>query len=174
MLRKPSLAVRWPNGMIAANDDYGERVIVIDPRTKRIVWQYGHTGVPSSARGYLDKPDGIDLLPAPAVAASKPPPRLVASASVRVKRVGSLPAAASRLAATVLPDGRLMVLGGLVDGASSTQILAGRPPTATHDAAAVTLGRAVYLLGGGQAGSSDAVVRVSAAGRAVRVGSLGE
>jgi len=183
MLRKPSLAVRWPNGMIAANDDYGERVIVIDPRTKRIVWQYGHTGVPSSARGYLDKPDGIDLLPAPAVAASKPPPRLVASASVRVKRVGSLPAAASRLAATVLPDGRLMVLGGLVDGASSTQILAGPPtglhlvgrlPTATHDAAAVTLGRAVYLLGGGQAGSSDAVVRVSAAGRAVRVGSLGE
>ena len=63
-LAKPSLAVRWPNGLIAANDDYNHRVIVIDPRTKRIVWQYGHTGVAGRAAGYLDKPDGIDLLPA--------------------------------------------------------------------------------------------------------------
>jgi outer membrane protein assembly factor BamB len=62
-LAKPSLAVRWPNGLIAANDDYNHRVIVIDPRTKRIVWQYGRTGVPGSARGLLDKPDGLDLLP---------------------------------------------------------------------------------------------------------------
>ena len=63
-LAKPSLAVRWPNGLIAANDDYNERVIVIDPRRKRIVWQYGHMGVAGSEPGYLDKPDGIDLLPA--------------------------------------------------------------------------------------------------------------
>jgi outer membrane protein assembly factor BamB len=63
-LAKPSLAVRWPNGMIAANDDYNHRVIVIDPRTKRIVWQYGHTGVPGRRPGYLNKPDGLDLLPA--------------------------------------------------------------------------------------------------------------
>jgi hypothetical protein len=62
-LAKPSLAVRLPNGFIAANDDYNERVIVIDPRTKRIVWQYGHTGGAGSRPGYLDKPDGIDLLP---------------------------------------------------------------------------------------------------------------
>jgi outer membrane protein assembly factor BamB len=62
-LAKPSLAVRWPNGLIAANDDYNERVIVIDPRTKKIVWQYGHTGVSGTAAGYLNKPDGIDLLP---------------------------------------------------------------------------------------------------------------
>ena len=62
-LAKPSLAVRWPNGLIAANDDYNQRVIVIDPRTKRIAWQYGHTGVAGSRPGYLDKPDGIDLLP---------------------------------------------------------------------------------------------------------------
>jgi hypothetical protein len=62
-LAKPSLAVRWPNGLIAANDDYNQRVIAIDPRRKRIVWQYGHTGVAGTARGYLDKPDGIDLLP---------------------------------------------------------------------------------------------------------------
>jgi outer membrane protein assembly factor BamB len=62
-LDKPSLAIRLPNGMIAANDDYGERVIVIDPRRHRIVWQYGHTGVAGSAPGYLNKPDGIDLAP---------------------------------------------------------------------------------------------------------------
>jgi hypothetical protein len=64
MLDQPSLAVRWPNGMIAVTDDWHHRVVVIDPRTKRIVWQYGHLGVPGSAPGYLNKPDGLDLLPA--------------------------------------------------------------------------------------------------------------
>jgi outer membrane protein assembly factor BamB len=182
LLDKPSLAVRWPNGMIAANDDYGDRVIVIDPRTKRIVWQYGHTGVASSAPGYLSKPDGIDLLPA-ALTRQQPPPRGVASASLRVDRVGTLPAATSRLAVAALPGGRVLALGGLVGGSSSTEILAGPPsrlvpvgrlPTPTHDDAAVRLGRAVYLVGGGQATSSDAVVRVSPAGDATQVGSLGE
>ena len=64
MLDQPSLAVRWPNGMIAVTDDWHHRVVVIDPRTKRIVWQYGHLGVPGTAPGYLNKPDGLDLLPA--------------------------------------------------------------------------------------------------------------
>jgi hypothetical protein len=63
MLNHPSLAVQLPNGMIAANDDYNDRVIVINPRTKQIVWQYGHTGVPGSAPGYLNIPDGMDYLP---------------------------------------------------------------------------------------------------------------
>ena len=62
-LAKPSLAVRWPNGLIAANDDWNHRVIVVDPKTKRIVWQYGHTGIAGRRSGYLDKPDGLDLLP---------------------------------------------------------------------------------------------------------------
>jgi hypothetical protein len=62
-LDRPSLAVRWPNGMIAVTDDWHHRVIVIDPRTKRIVWQYGHFGAPGAAPGYLNKPDGLDLLP---------------------------------------------------------------------------------------------------------------
>lgn len=62
-LDHPSLAVRLPNGMIAATDDFNHRVVVIDPKSKRIVWQYGHKGVPGSAPGYLDKPDGLDLLP---------------------------------------------------------------------------------------------------------------
>ncbi|HEY2326887.1 MAG TPA: hypothetical protein VGH52_05325 [Gaiellaceae bacterium] len=181
-LDQPSLAVRWPNGMIAANDDYNHRVIVIDPKTKRIVWQYGHTGVASAASGYLNKPDGIDLLPAATtahgvLAAKKTTARL------RVTRVGSLPAATSRIAAVALPGGRIMALGGLVNGTSSTQILSGTPghlrqvgslPIPTHDDAAVVLAPYVYLLGGGQVTSSDAIVRVSLKGRARHVGSLGE
>ena len=62
-LNHPSLALPLPNGDILANDDYNDRVIVIDPRTNQIVWQYGHTGVPGSAPGYLDNPDGVDLAP---------------------------------------------------------------------------------------------------------------
>jgi hypothetical protein len=71
-LDRPSLAVRWPNGMIAVTDDWHHRVVVIDRRTKRIVWQYGHLGVASAAPGYLSKPDGLDLLPAPFTAARHP------------------------------------------------------------------------------------------------------
>jgi hypothetical protein len=60
----PSLAMALPNGDIAVNDDYRNRVIVIDPRRRRIVWQYGHTDVPGTAPGYLNTPDGMDVLPA--------------------------------------------------------------------------------------------------------------
>jgi outer membrane protein assembly factor BamB len=179
LLDKPSLAVRWPNGLIAANDDYGDRVIVIDPATKRIVWQYGHTGVASRAPGYLSKPDGLDLLPAPSWPA---PARAAAVPGASVVRVGSLPAAATRLAAAAEPGGRVLVFGGLVGGSSSAEILGGRPahltrvgtlPVATHDDAAVRIGRSTFLLGGGQASSSDAIVRI-ASGSAARAGSLGE
>jgi hypothetical protein len=62
-LDHPSLAVPLPNGMIAATDDFDHRVVVIDPATKRIVWQYGHDGVPGSGPGYLNNPDGLELLP---------------------------------------------------------------------------------------------------------------
>jgi hypothetical protein len=27
------------------------------------VWQYGHTGVAAARPGYLDDPDGVDLVP---------------------------------------------------------------------------------------------------------------
>jgi outer membrane protein assembly factor BamB len=185
-LAKPSLAVRWPNGLIAANDDYNHRVIVIDPRTKRIVWQYGHTGVAGAEAGYLDKPDGIDLLPIGAVA---PPKKTATPAAhpapgVRVTRVGSLPQPASRMSAVALPDGQVVVLGGLVGGSSSSQVLLGQPtalrrvaslPAPTHDAAAALVHGRVYLFGGGQAASTDTVVRVDLTRRAaVRAGSLGE
>lgn len=59
----PSLALPLPNGDFLLNDDFNDRVIVIDPRTDRVVWQYGHTGVPGSAPGYLSRPDGVDLAP---------------------------------------------------------------------------------------------------------------
>ncbi len=62
-LNQPSLALPLPNGDILANDDKNDRVIVIDPRTNRIVWQYGHTGVPGSGEGFLSNPDGVDLAP---------------------------------------------------------------------------------------------------------------
>jgi outer membrane protein assembly factor BamB len=62
-LDHPSLAEPLPNGDVIANDDRMHRVIVVDPRTNRIVWQYGHTGQAGSAPGYLRNPDGVDLTP---------------------------------------------------------------------------------------------------------------
>lgn len=62
-LDQPSLALPLPNGDVLANDDKNDRVIVIDPRTNRIVWQYGHTHHPGRGAGYLANPDGVDLAP---------------------------------------------------------------------------------------------------------------
>jgi hypothetical protein len=62
-LDHPSLALPLPNGDVFLNDDYNDRVIVIDPHTNRIVWQYGHTGVSGRAPGFLSRPDGVDLAP---------------------------------------------------------------------------------------------------------------
>jgi outer membrane protein assembly factor BamB len=62
MLDHPSLAERLPNGFICTNDDYRHRVVIIDPRTRRIVWQYGHTDSPGRGPGRLNTPDGFDLL----------------------------------------------------------------------------------------------------------------
>lgn len=62
-LNHPSLGLPLPNGDILVNDDFNDRVIVIDPVTSRIVWQYGHKGVPGTAPGYLNDPDGVDLTP---------------------------------------------------------------------------------------------------------------
>ncbi len=62
-LDQPSLALPLPNGDILANDDKNDRVIVVDPRTDTIVWQYGHTHVPGSGEGFLSNPDGVDLAP---------------------------------------------------------------------------------------------------------------
>jgi DNA-binding beta-propeller fold protein YncE len=62
-LNHPSLALALPNGNVLVNDDYNNRVIVINPATNQIVWQYGHLGVAGTAPGYLANPDGVDLAP---------------------------------------------------------------------------------------------------------------
>jgi hypothetical protein len=62
-LNQPSLALPLPNGDILVNDDFNDRVIVIDPTANRIVWQYGHTGKAGTAPGYLNDPDGVDVTP---------------------------------------------------------------------------------------------------------------
>jgi len=192
-LDRPSLAIRLPNGLIAINDDWRHRVVLVDPHRHRIVWQYGHTDVASSARGYLSKPDGMDFLPATvarhaAFVASRPLTHVSARRRERllsVSRIGSLPVATSRLAAVALPDARIVVLGGLVEGASSSQILAGAPerlsrigslPSPTHDAAAVVRSdRMVELFGGGESVSRPTVVAIDpATGGVRRLASLDE
>jgi hypothetical protein len=62
MLDHPSLAEQLPGGYICVNDDYRDRVVIINPRTHRIVWQYGATGHPGTAHNRLNIPDGFDLL----------------------------------------------------------------------------------------------------------------
>jgi hypothetical protein len=184
-LDRPSLAVRWPNGMIAITDDWHHRVVVLDPRTKRIVWQYGHLGVASSAPGYLNKPDGLDLLPATTAPARQSTARATQSGTGLVaRRVVSLPAPASRVSAVSLSGGRLAVLGGLIGGNSSSELLLGAPghlrssgrlPVATHDAAAALTAGRVLLFGGGEAVSTSTVVRIDPiSGSAQRAPALAE
>jgi hypothetical protein len=72
MLDHPSLAERLPSGLICANDDYRHRVVVIDPATRRIVWQYGRTDRAGTAPGLLDTPDGFDLLLAGGITPTHP------------------------------------------------------------------------------------------------------
>jgi hypothetical protein len=186
-LDRPSLAVRWPNGLIAVTDDWHHRVLVIDPKTKRVVWSYGHLNQPGTGPGSLNKPDGLDLLPAvPSTAKAR---RTAASRRPRaqqpsVTRVGTLQQEVSKAAIAALPDGEVMVLGGETGGTSTDQVLRGAPgglravgrlPSPTHDGAAAVLGRFVYLFGGGQASSVDTIARVNpATGASIDVGHLDE
>jgi hypothetical protein len=62
-LDHPSLAAMLPNGDVIVGDDYDNRVVVIDPVSKRIVWQYGHDHRAGTAPGYLHIPDGFDFIP---------------------------------------------------------------------------------------------------------------
>lgn len=58
-----SLAHALPNGDVIATDDRNNRVIVVDPKTNKIVWQYGKYRVAGSSAGLLNNPDGLDMLP---------------------------------------------------------------------------------------------------------------
>ena len=61
-LDRPSLAVPLPDGTIILNDDFRDRVILLDPQTGRILWQYGRTGVAGRGLDRLTIPDGINLI----------------------------------------------------------------------------------------------------------------
>lgn len=63
-LNHPSLATPLADGLVSINDDDRQRMIVIDPRTMKIVWQYGHTDVAGHGAGYLSDPDGHEPVPA--------------------------------------------------------------------------------------------------------------
>jgi hypothetical protein len=62
-LDHPSLAIRLSNGDIAINDDYGDRVVIVDPRRHAIVWQYGRLDTPGTGFDSLRTPDGMDFVP---------------------------------------------------------------------------------------------------------------
>jgi outer membrane protein assembly factor BamB len=62
MLDHPSLARELPEtGDILIVDDLNDRVIVVDRKTKEIIWQYGETGKKGHTPGLLNYPDGVDL-----------------------------------------------------------------------------------------------------------------
>lgn len=63
MLDHPSLALPLPGGDIAVNDDFNDRVVIIDPRKNAIVWIYGRTGSPGTGFDRLNTPDGLDFVP---------------------------------------------------------------------------------------------------------------
>jgi hypothetical protein len=62
-LDRPSLAEVLPDGDVLVCDSGNDRIVVIDPQTDTIIWQYGHTGRPGASPGYLHTPDSAVLVP---------------------------------------------------------------------------------------------------------------
>jgi hypothetical protein len=183
-LDHPSLATRIAPGLIAINDDYRHRVVLISMRTKRIVWQYGHTDAAGRRPGYLNTPDGLDLLHT-AAAQRRPGVRSLLSAThpsahvavPPVSRRGTvavrslpyrLPAPVQREVAVA--EGRDVLIAGGLDGTgrstkgvfrldpSSGRVTSvGTVPQAFHDAAGALLGHRLFIFGGGAAQSSASV-----------------
>jgi hypothetical protein len=61
-LNQPSLVEQLPSGVLMANDDYRDRMMAIDPTTQALVWNYGVPDTAGTAPGYLNTPDGFDIL----------------------------------------------------------------------------------------------------------------
>jgi hypothetical protein len=61
-LDHPSLTELLPSGVFMTNDDYRDRMVAVDPATQALVWQYGVDDIPGTAPGWLNTPDGFDLL----------------------------------------------------------------------------------------------------------------
>lgn len=62
-LNHPSLALPLASGDIIATDDRNDRIVVVDPKTNTVVWQYGTRGQPGASAGLINEPDGLDLAP---------------------------------------------------------------------------------------------------------------
>jgi DNA-binding beta-propeller fold protein YncE len=62
-LDRPTQAIVLPGGDVLVADSGNDRVVVIDPATDKIIWQYGHTHVYGQAPGYLHTPDSVELVP---------------------------------------------------------------------------------------------------------------
>lgn len=137
-LNQPSLALPLPNGDVVLNDDKNNRVIVVDPTTNKVVWQYG-TGVAGTSNGQLNNPDGVDLAPPYSLLVTKSPymgqpqistivqssnsvaatPIATSSSQLSVEASATLPSPIERSSVVATKDG-LMNLGGLDATGSST------------------------------------------------------
>ncbi|MDA8277823.1 MAG: hypothetical protein M0Z45_06485 [Actinomycetota bacterium] len=137
-LNQPSLALPLPNGDVALNDDKNNRVIVVDPTTNKVVWQYG-TGIAGNANGQLNNPDGIDLAPPFSLLVTKTPyigqpqlsslvqssntisamPTAQSTSKLSVEASATLPAPTERSSVVATKNG-LMNLGGLNASGTST------------------------------------------------------
>jgi hypothetical protein len=184
-LDHPSLATRIAPGLIAINDDFRDRVVIVSVKTHRIVWQYGHTDTPGRAPGYLNTPDGLDLLKT-ATAQHVPVVRALLSAPTSRARRASpvhvrlapyrLPAPVQRAVAigygpAILVAGGLDASGASTNGVFRLDPVSGRlarlgtVPEAFHDAAAGVIGNGLFVFGGGSSQSSSHVQRFDLATR---------
>ncbi len=181
-LDHPSLALPIGHGLIAVNDDYRDRVLLIDIATRHIVWQYGHTDVKGTGPGYLNTPDGMDLLPSAvaershavqtlvrsALRGSIAPTRKASASGPRFVPLHDLPGAVQR-AVAVGASGRVLIAGGLDTAQQSTDgvfsfnpgtghlVSLGVVPQPFHDAAAAVIGKRLFIFGGGAAVSTSTV-----------------
>ena len=188
-LDHPSLATRIAPGLIAINDDYRDRVVLVSVRTRRIVWQYGHTNRPGRAPGFLNTPDGLDLLRTADAQRIRAVARLLArrvrTATTPVRRTQGLHTAASfdlrapvEREVAVAAGGTIVIAGGIdASGTSSPGIFAldptthkltslGTVPEPFHDAAGAIISGRLFVFGGGAASSSSAVQRFDLTTRA--------
>jgi hypothetical protein len=189
-LDHPSLATRIAPGLIAINDDFRDRVVIVSIRTHHIVWQYGHTDKPGRAPGYLNTPDGLDLLKTataqrlPAVRAlltvsAKPAASTATTIAspVRVRLAQyRLPAPVQR-AIAIGSGSKILIAGGLdANGASTNGVFRldpvsgrlarlGTVPEPFHDAAGGVVGNRLFVFGGGSSQSSSSVQTFDLANR---------
>lgn len=106
-----------------------------------------------------------------------------ANPHLRIRRIGTLPAATQLPSVVALPNGRALVLGGLsaadvsTDGIvrignSGSARTVGHLPGPLHDSAAAAIAGQPYLFGGGDATPSATILRLTEDGRSANAGRL--